>query len=183
MENYQKEYSFTAYFSGTGNEITNGVLVKNRKELEILILCFGNNVEIQMTEDEQLNYSDCVEFLDKSCHSNIRWTYKEIDDVLNLISRIPIPKKVQERLYVQEEKINPDFVHKKQADNVLLSKVEKVGNMFCFKGFHQSPELVIDHESDHLQGLCIFEVVRQAGIAAVHLLGTPILALWYNIHR
>lgn len=167
---------FTAYLAEKDCEIENGVLIKNRKEFEVLILCFENNVKIHMTEEDQSNYPDISELLNSESYesSNIRWTYREAETVVDLIDRIPIPKEIQQKLYDQEKKINQEYVHKKQSANVLLSESEKVGNMFCFKGFHDSPEIVIDHESDHLQGICIFEVVRQAGIAAAHLLGTPL---------
>ena len=76
-----------------------------------------------------------------------------------------------------EQKINSRWVHKAQVDNVLVSEPIQKGGFFYFRMFTTTGEVNFDHESKHLQGILLLEVVRQAGIAACHLSGLPLEAV------
>ena len=63
------------------------------------------------------------------------------------------------------------MAHKKHIDNVIISKPQKFGNMWYFNMLNKTKEFNFDHESDHIQGMLLMEVARQAGIATIHLNG------------
>ncbi|MBM3161981.1 MAG: hypothetical protein FJZ79_01330 [Chlorobi bacterium] len=67
--------------------------------------------------------------------------------------------------------INPSFIHKKNVRNALLSEPFIDGKFLYFNMFDGIDEFRFDHESDHLQGMLILEAMRQAAIAAGHILG------------
>lgn len=67
--------------------------------------------------------------------------------------------------------INKAFVHKKSLKNALISEPLVEGKFLYFNMFDAIDEFRFDHESDHLQGMLILEAMRQASIAAAHILG------------
>lgn len=69
------------------------------------------------------------------------------------------------------QKIDSNLVHKNSEDNVMLSKPQKFCNMFYFNMIPETKEFIFDHDSDHIQGMLVTEVVRQCGIASTHLSG------------
>jgi hypothetical protein len=69
--------------------------------------------------------------------------------------------------------IEKKMVHKTSESNVLISEPFSCGNLHYFNMFLKTTELVFDHPSDHVQGMLIFEAIRQAGIATAHLQGLP----------
>ena len=109
--------------------------------------------------------------------ADLKWSYREEDEVIDIIERIPLPKTFNKSLLKihpndpEPERIDKEYVHKHNQGNVLISRSYQCGNMFYFNGFTKSSEFNIDHSSDHLEGIIIFEAARQAGIASVHLTG------------
>jgi len=67
--------------------------------------------------------------------------------------------------------INREFVHKKSVRNALISEPLIEGKFLSFNMFDAIDEFRFDHESDHFQGMLILEAMRQASIAAAHILG------------
>jgi len=156
--------------------------VKNRREVELLLLSLGEAASVVM--DEQARKLCDVWDLYGRTYSNVfndlKWSYREEKEVLDIIEKIPLPKINSDSFRTnnfdtpEPERIDQEYVHKNNKDNVLISIPAKYGNMFYFSGFKESPEFNLDHCSDHLEGVIIFELVRQAVMASVHLAGLPL---------
>ena len=184
-EQFTRQY--TVVFEGSKFSDSNKGLiipVKSRKEVEMLLLSLGAEVSVFMDEEARKLYPDIWEWLSGRTYSevlaNIKWSCREEDEVFNLIPKIPISTTLSDSFL----KLNPDdpnpepidqgYVHKANKDNVMISKPYQCGNMFYFNGFKNSSEINIDYSSDYLEELFIYEVTRQASIAATHLAGLPV---------
>jgi hypothetical protein len=179
-----KQYSIVyqgSNFDGTGENCL--IPVKSRREIELLLLSLGEQASVRMDEQErkQCNIWDWLygrTYTD--IFNDLKWSYREEDEVLDIIEKIPLPKTLRNSSLKinsndpEPERIDPVYVHKTNRENVLISEPYQYGNMFYFNGFNKSAEFNIDHSSDHLEGIIIFEAARQAGIASVHLAGVPL---------
>jgi hypothetical protein len=169
-------------FAGNGNSCV--IPVKSRREVELLLLSLGEAAGVIMDEPARKLYPDVWDWLYGRTYSEIftdlKWSYREEDEVVDLIERIPLPGSLSDSFLKidnedpEPERIDKEYVHKTNEENVLISKPYRCGNMFYFNGFKDSSEFNIDHGSDHLQGIIIFEAARQAAIASVHLTGIPL---------
>jgi hypothetical protein len=177
----KREYSIV--YDG-GNFNSNGyncsIPVKSRREVELLLLSLREEASVIMDEQERRlcniwdwlygrTYSDIF--------TNLNWSYRDENEVIDIIKRIPLPKTLNENLKIhheEPERINQVYVHKHNRENVLISRPYHYGNMFYFNGFKKSSEFNIEHGSDHLEKIIIFEAARQAGIATLHLAGVPL---------
>jgi acyl-CoA thioesterase FadM len=179
-----RQYSIVYDGSSFGKDKENCIIpVKNRREIELLLLSLGEEATVIMDEQAR-KLCNVWDWLYGRTYSEVftdlKWSYHEEDEVLNIIERIPMPKALEDsflrlhRNQPEPESIGQEFVHKKNPGNVIISKPFKHGNMFYFNGFSRSAEFNLDHNSDHLEGIVIFEAVRQAGIASVHLAGVPL---------
>jgi len=65
------------------------------------------------------------------------------------------------------------MVHKRHEANVMLSGAVLVGGLIHFLASPLTGEFRFDHESGHLQGMALMEIVRQAMIASSHIVGVP----------
>lgn len=65
------------------------------------------------------------------------------------------------------------MVHKRHEANVMLSGAVQVGGLIHFLASPLTEEFRFDHESGHLQGMALMEIVRQAMIASSHVIGVP----------
>lgn len=183
----QPRSQYSIVFEGT-NFVRNNpncmIPVKNRREVELLLLILGEEVSVIMNEEARDLYPDIWQWLKDCTYSDVfaslKWSYREEDEVLDMIERIPLPGSLSNsflqihREDQEAEPIDQRYVHKQNQEAVLLSKPFQCGNMFYFNGFKRSAEFNIDHESDHLEGIIIFEAARQAGIASTHLTGIPL---------
>lgn len=107
--------------------------------------------------------------------AKIKWNYKvDFKTLINVIDYFEMPMEVKKQLNSMEGRIEKDFVHKKSCGNVLLSEPIRIGNTLFYKGFNRSNEFVIDHPSDHLEGIVLFEVIRQVGLASAHHSGVSL---------
>ena len=159
------------------------ITVSSRRELELLLLCLGEDTRVIMDQQTCQIYPDIADWLLDRPHSEIlaglKWTYREEDEVMDIIERIPLPKNLETSFLKinpqdpEPDRIDQEFVHKRNNQCVLISKPFRCGNMYYFNGFKNSAEFSIDHDSDHLEGIIIFEIARQAGIASAHLEGMP----------
>jgi hypothetical protein len=157
--------------------------VSNRREIELLLLCLGEEANVIMDEPACKLYPDIADWLLHRTYSEIfaglKWSYREEDEVMDLIEKIPLPKTLSDsflkidRNDPEPARIGQQYVHKLNNESVLISKPYHCGNMYYFNGFKNSAEFTIDHCSDHLEGIVIFEIARQAGIASAHLEGMP----------
>lgn len=183
----QPRGQYSIIFEGT-NFVRNNpncmIPVKNRREVELLLLILGEEVSVIMNEQARELYPDIWEWLKDRTYADVfaslKWTYREEEEVLDIIEKIPLPASLSNSFLQihrddpEAEPIDQRYVHKQNQDCVLLSKPYQCGNMFYFNGFKRSAEFNIDHDSDHLEGIIIFEAARQAGIASTHLTGIPL---------
>jgi len=182
----QESSQYSIVLSGSsfvGNIDSCIIPVKNRREIELLLLILRDEATVIMDEVVRDQHPDVWEWLYGRTYSEVlnelKWTYREEEEVSAIIEKIPLPKNDDDhRVKIhnddpQTERINKEYVHKVNNENVLVSKPYQCGNTYYFRGFTQSPEFNIDHISDHLEGIIIFEAARQAGIAATHLSGAP----------
>lgn len=183
----QPRSQYSIVFEGTnfiGNNPHCMIPVKSRREVELLLLILGEEVSVIMNEQARELYPDIWQWLNGLTYSEVftglRWTYREEDEVLNMIERIPLPESLN-KSFIQLHQDDPEaepidqrYVHKQNQECVLLSKSYQCGNTFYFNGFKRSSDLNIDHDCDHVEGIIIFEAARQAGIASTHLAGIPL---------
>ena len=157
--------------------------VKSRREVELYLLSLGEEAEIILDDQVRKFYADVWDWLSGRDTSEVlnelKWSYREEEEVINIIEKIPTPPGLNQgflKLHNEDpdpERIGPEYVHKTNKENVLISEPYHCGNMFYFNGFTKSPEFNIDHYSDHVEGIVMFEVARQAGNASAHLVGMP----------
>jgi hypothetical protein len=177
---FNRQYSIV--FDGknvNGNDDSCIIPVKSRREVELLLLSLGEEATLLMDEQARklCNVWDWYGRTYSDIFTDLKWSYREEDEVLDIIEKIPLPKTLNNnflKFYNDEpelERIDQEYVHKVNPANILVSKPYRCGNMFYFNGFTKSSEFVIDHSSDHLEGIVIFEAARQAGIASSHLAG------------
>ncbi|MGE5557066.1 MAG: AfsA-related hotdog domain-containing protein [Bacillota bacterium] len=186
-EKPSKQYSII--FDGCsldGNTSSCKIPVKNRREVELFLLSLGQEADVVMDDKARSLYPDVWNWLHGRTYSDVfselDWSYREEDEVIDIIGRIPLPISLNNsfiKIRIDDpdpERINQGYVHKKNQNNVLISKPYQCGKLFYFNGFNESSEFNIDHSSDHLEGIFIFEIARQAGIASAHLVGIPFSA-------
>lgn len=170
------------------NYVANGkscvIPVKSRREVELYLLSLGEEAEVIIDDQARITYPDIWDWLSgrdiSEVLTELKWSYREEDEVIDIIEKIPLPPSLDESFLKlhndapDPERIEREYVHKTHKENVLISKPYRCGNMFYFNGFIKSPEFNIDHYSDHVEGIIMFEVARQAGNATGHLVGMPL---------
>lgn len=177
-----REYSIVYHrgnFDKNNNE--NLIPVKNSREVELLLLSLREEASVIMDAEERKQCGLWDWLYGRTyanLFSNLKWSYQEEEEMVDIIEKIPLPTTFSDSLLKTDhhdlERIDQAYVHKSKQENVLISKPYHYGNMFYFTGFKKSSEFNIDHDSDHLEGIIIFEAARQAGIASVHLTGIPL---------
>lgn len=154
------------------------IIISSNRELEMILLCLEENVSVSISRTAEIAHRESVFLLlDKNISEvkkEIKWTYKEYEDAKKLITKIPMPDYIKNAFSDRKTKINKEFVHKSDEKNVLISEAEVLGKMYYFLGGTDTKEILLDHYSDHMSGIMIFEAVRQAGIASIHLLDIPL---------
>jgi hypothetical protein len=160
------------------------IIINSRRELELCLLILGEAASVRIDEEASTEHPELWEWLHgktiAELIANLKWTYREAEEVSQFIVKIPLPSALMES-HIQMSRDDPEpqllpreYVHKIHQDCVLISNPFRYANMLYFNGFKKSPEFNIDHPSDHIEGLLLIEVVRQAGIASVHLSGVPL---------
>lgn len=129
------------------------IIVSNDRELEILSLCLGEKLATPFVIEQS------------------EWDYKKPDEAYRVIEKIHMPDYIEELLVKDTEPIEKKFVHKRNQNNVLISFPRRLANVLYFKGYMNSEEIISDHNADHLDGIKIFEVVRQVTLASFHVMG------------
>jgi hypothetical protein len=186
-----REYSIVYHRSNYGGNCNNSLItVKNRREVELLLLTLREEASVVMdVQDRKLcelwdwlygrTYADIL--------TDLKWSYRGENEVVEIIGRIPPPRTLLESYLRNQhdpepERIKKEFVHKLNEESVLISKPHQSGNMFYFYGFNKSSEFNIDHSSDHVEGIIIFEAIRQAGFASLHLAGVPLSSMVFLLN-
>lgn len=133
------------------------------RELELLKLALGNEIDhIYIGDDSEI---------DIAALNNARWNYRNPQEMYDISTKIPISSEIVETLAKSNTPIEKHMVHKQNGDNVLISEAINQGNVWYFKGFSDIAELNSDHLSDHVDGIKLFEALRQATLASLHLNG------------
>lgn len=150
------------------------IVVNDKRELEILFLTLGDNVTPIIDKKNQASYKDLLHDLyEKPIPESFEWNYRDPKEAHNVITRISMPDHIRESLSGDINPIQKQYVHKVNQNNVMISYPERLGNMLYFRGFKETDELKSDHSSDHLDGIKLFEVVRQTTLASFHVMGVP----------
>lgn len=154
------------------------IVVQNRREVELLLLSLGEKMTLSMDSQEQILNKDLFYDMYGKTTDEIlsmpRWNYKKPEETVGVIGRIKMPEYMESMLIKNGMPIPKEYVHKVEEENVMISYPERYGNMLYFLGFSQTNEITSDHVSDHLDGIKLFEVVRQASIASLHMAGVPL---------
>lgn len=159
----------------------NDVVVNNITELEKLIFCIGRNSNIIFDEQAKFAHPDIYSLCAAQKYDEIIkelvCDFKEPQEAVDILKKIPLLEYIPHIIGPNPQPIPKEYVHKNYNENVFISTSERVGNLFYFQGFPDIPEIQTDHESDHFDGIKIFEVARQASIAAMALKGFPLDAV------
>jgi 2-oxo-3-(phosphooxy)propyl 3-oxoalkanoate synthase len=109
------------------------------------------------------------------------WRKAPLENLSELLERVPVRNAVTEGRQAfgdgalpALERLDPVLVHKQDPRNVLLANGCRVGALHQFNAFTESPEFVFDHPSEHVQGMLLTELARQATIASTHAVGLPL---------
>lgn len=103
--------------------------------------------------------------------NEFNWDYRNPYKYRKLISMVPLPVALQSEVAHIETPLDKGLVHKREQGNVLLSDYCRMGMGIAFKGRDDWQELHSDHVSDHVDGIKIFEIIRQATLASFHING------------
>lgn len=152
---------------------------ENIRDLEVLLLCVGDELEeIEINEKNEILQALCKKYNSKKLYEiqrRLKWDYKrDYARVLSILEDVPINENLLDNFTrLKITLIDKKYVHKLNENNILLSHPVQIGNVYYYKGFNKTSEFNIDHPSDHLEGIVLFESLRQMGIASAHFCGIP----------
>lgn len=159
----------------------NEIWASDVSELKKIMYCIGNSSTIIFDDHTKETYPDVFSVYSSgnipALLEDLKCGYKEPEDAVNILKKIPVPMQIPDNMGNNPQAIDKKYVHKDHSENVFISAPEQIGNLFYFQGFPEISEIQIDHESDHFDGIKIFEVARQASIAAMALNGFPLDAI------
>jgi hypothetical protein len=131
----------------------------------------GQTVQYQGQEEKKMLCSLFSTISEETCFpENYEWNYRDPSKLYELSKRIDFSKTIEKTL-LQKDPIDAHYVHKKHEENVMISEAVKVGAAWYFQGLSKMAELNSDHISDHIDGIKLFEIFRQATLASFHLNG------------
>ncbi|KXT83327.1 hypothetical protein STRDD11_01566 [Streptococcus sp. DD11] len=136
--------------------LDDGIVYDNDKELAMILSIYGDLV----TEVEKNGKNLSPEQLADIKHQ-FEWDYLSPDVAYSLIDLIELPKEIQRKLSYEQGYLNKKLVHKQKQENVLLSEYEQYGKSVAFRGYFNWAELDSDYVSDHVDGIKLFEIIRQ----------------------
>ncbi|ATB33320.1 AfsA-related hotdog domain-containing protein [Melittangium boletus] len=157
--------------------------VKNVEEAKFLAAVLQQHCGLHLGEraSEYQELADWADATPVGVSVGHAWRKEPLEHLSELLSSVPVRNPVSEGRHLFEagesgtmERIDPVLVHKKDPANVLLANACRVGALQQFNAFTESPEFVFDHPSDHVQGMLLTEIARQASIAAIHEVGLPL---------
>lgn len=144
------------------------IYVKTRRHIELLLLILEKKVSVYY--DDISHSDDLFEWLNEKTYeqilSDIDFLYDEEMNIFKLIGRIGLPKSTMQ----STTKINKKIVHKLDEGNVLISEGISYGKMIVFSVLFSTNEIIMDHKTDdHVEGILLFEIARQASMASIHI--------------
>lgn len=140
------------------------VYFKSPNELLMILNVYGSIIDQVHYQGEKLP-DDVLEKMKR----NFDWEYLSPDSAYELINLVELPTELQHKMSLSTNLLDQKLVHKHDKTNVLLSNYQKFGNSIVFRGFDRWDELNSDHISDHVDGIKIFEIIRQATLASFHI--------------
>ncbi len=162
-----KKETYTLVYSGNDKQHlkqeVKQINFSSLRELEILKLVLGDSIERIYIGDNDV--SDAIAL------NTLKWNYREPDELFKIAHKIPVPLHIEEELRNIDIPIHKNMVHKQKQENVMISEPKNLGNVWYFRGFADIAELNQDHLSDHVDGIKLFEALRQATLASLHLNG------------
>lgn len=165
---YQICFTLNAYPELQTNEM-NEIIVESQRELELILLTLGKNANVKFPELSDQIISDTYKH---KLISAATWNYKNPQEAYDVIKKIPMPKCVPISLD-NNNLIENRYVHKDKDNNIMLSQPVINNKLIYFRGKNDIDEFNLDHISDHVNGIQLFEAARQASIAALHVAGLP----------
>ncbi|MDC0712503.1 AfsA-related hotdog domain-containing protein [Stigmatella sp. ncwal1] len=157
--------------------------VKNVEEAEFLAAVLQQHCGLYLgaRASEYRELADWADTTPVGVSVGQSWRKEPLEHLSELLSRVPVRNPVSEgRQWFEAgesqamERIASVLVHKRDPANVLLANACRVGALQQYNAFTDSPEFVFDHPSDHVQGMLLTEIARQACIAVVHQVGLPL---------
>ncbi len=157
----------------SGRKDDNIIYVSNRREIEIIIFMLKESVVVY---EPSISDTEIIAWLSGKTNEQILndiYIYgTEFREFYKVLEKIPISEKVGQELLKNNKVLDKEFVHKRNPNNVLLSKGFKFdnSNLLFFNAFTKTEEIILDHTAeDHVEGLLLAEICRQAAIASINL--------------
>lgn len=146
------------------------IYLHNISSIEIVCNLLKQDVSIYLPDFKD-KYPDIVDYLLNTDINDVYNKNLKPDDLLNIIEKIKIPTHVTKLLSnfndLESSLIDKSIVHKKNIDNVLISKLFSSHDLYFYRGYRRTNEIRIDHPSgDHVESMILTEIFRQACIAA-----------------
>lgn len=163
-----------------GHGAKNVVKVNSLAEVMIYYGLLGSTCEMYLSPEYGCTHFELLQELEKLPISlaNEALAEAEAETLSAMLRKLPldIAGLLKSRLAVRDEDvlpgiINPEYIHKKNPANGLLSEPHPDGRLVYYNMLMYSEELQFDHGSDHIQGMLLLEAMRQAGLATTHLMG------------
>lgn len=148
--------------------------VEREDELAITLKILEDKVNVvydqTFIENNKELYEKYSEKNNDEIARSVRWNYKDSQLTQKCFEKIPYNEEY-EKFLVTNEKIEREYVHKECQNNVLISKSYREASLIIYKGFLETGEILFDHTRDHVEGILLFEIIRQACVASTHLNG------------
>ncbi|MGB8454886.1 MAG: AfsA-related hotdog domain-containing protein [Anaerocolumna sp.] len=165
-----KELKYNVYVESEKPEALafNDIVISSRRELEILRLCLRDKVNFVPKNPK---YNTTFKISAEADAASLDWDYRKPQEAHAIIEKIKMPTEIEKTLASRTETISKEYVHKVNVGNVLISVPERFENVLFFRGYNYTDEIKSDHNADHLDGIKLFEVARQATLASFHTMG------------
>lgn len=149
------------------------IKVANRREIEIVFFMLR---DAAIVYEPAISDKEILEWLYQKTYSQLFMELSiygtEYREFYKILERIPISKDIKNRLSNNKELLDKKYVHKLNSNNVLLSAGVKISNsnLIVFNAYTKTEEIFLDHiAEDHIEGLLLAEICRQAAIATINL--------------
>jgi len=151
----------------------NIIHISNKRDLEIVLFILK---EAATVYEPSISDAEIIAWLSGKTYNqildNLNVFGTEYREFYRVLEKIPITDEVAQGLKENKSLLDKQFVHKQNQKNVLLSRGFKFynSNLIFFNAFTETEEISLDHTAeDHVEGLLLAEICRQAAIASVNL--------------
>lgn len=147
-----------------GNPSENIILYSNSNELAKILSIYGSLIEEVEKDGKVLTPEQLL-----AIQNDFEWDYLSPQEAYDLIDMVKLPTDIQYKLSNNGTYLPKELAHKENQENVLLSEYETFGKSIAFRAYSDWKELDSDHMSDHVDGIKLFEIIRQGMLAAFHI--------------